>query len=108
MKQGEFDFDGDAGERAKRDGMDLAAKNRAKLLERVRMALVNIALSRASREATADDAQAWLIAAGYRPHQLGNAAGSLFLKEDWLFTGRWRKSLRVTNHARQNRIWRLR
>lgn len=95
------------GEEAKEEGMELAATSRAELLERVRQALVDIALTRPSREVTADDAQAWLIAQGYTPGDLGNAAGSLFPRDDWLFTGCWKPSSRVSNHAHQNRIWRL-
>jgi hypothetical protein len=55
---------------------------------------------------TADDVQKELIKRGLPP--LGNAAGSLFRGDQWEFTGQWVKSHRVTNHARQNRTWRLR
>ena len=111
--QAEFNFDAvtfsrPLGEQAKTAGMETAALYRTELLERVRAALVAIALSRESREATADDGQAWLIANGYQPDDLGPAAGSMFPLRDWQFTGKWRKSARVSNHAHQNRLWKLR
>ena len=94
-------------EAAKQEGMELSASSRATLLERVRAALVQIALRRPSREATADDGQEWLIAQGYKPCDLGNAAGSMFTRTDWIFTGRWTRSSRISSHANDIRIWRL-
>jgi hypothetical protein len=94
-------------EAAKQEGMELSASSRATLLESVRAALVQIALRRPSREATADDGQEWLIAQGYKPSDLGNAAGSMFTRTDWTFTGRWTRSSRISSHANDIRIWRL-
>jgi hypothetical protein len=94
-------------EAAKQEGMELSASSRSILLETVRTALVQIALRRPSREATADDGQEWLIAQGYKPSDLGNAAGSMFTRADWIFTGRWTRSSRVSSHANDIRIWRL-
>jgi hypothetical protein len=54
---------------------------------------------------TADDVQQALAILGYE--LLGNAAGGIFRGREWVFTGRWRKSARVTNHGHQNRVWRL-
>lgn len=112
MKQEEFNFDGVtfselAGKAAKQAGTELAASTRAELLDQVRCALVDIAMSRPSREACADDGQAWLIAHGRKPADLGNAAGSLFPKSHWVFTGRWKFSARVSRHANSIRIWKL-
>ena len=39
---------------------------------------------------------------------LGAATGAIFRGREWEFTGEWRKSKRVSNHARMNRVWRLR
>ena len=94
-------------EAAKQDGMELSASSRVTLLESVRAALIQIALRRPSREATADDGQEWLISQGYKPSDLGNAAGSMFTRTDWTFTGRWTRSSRVSSHANDIRIWRL-
>ena len=94
-------------EAAKQDGMELSASSRTTLLESVRAALIQIALRRPSREATADDGQEWLISQGYKPCDLGNAAGSMFTRTDWTFTGRWTRSSRVSSHANDIRIWRL-
>lgn len=68
----------------------------------------DIAREHATRHGTvtADNVQRALMQRGLPP--LGNAAGSLFKGAAWEFTGEWIKSRRVTNHARQNRIWRLR
>jgi hypothetical protein len=43
---------------------------------------------------------------GLRPDLLGNAWGSIFRGKEWECIG-WRKSTRVSNHARAIRIWRL-
>jgi hypothetical protein len=67
-----------------------------------------LALERKDREVTADDVQLQLQGLGFGPGALGNAAGSLFVGPEWQFTGLWRKSERASNHAHQNRVWRLR
>ena len=99
-------FDLKTGERLKAEGMALAATSRAALMDIVRAELMRIARTRADRCATADDAQEFLVAVG-RSEELGNAAGSLFRGGEWNFTGEWRKSARVSNHARVNRVWKL-
>jgi hypothetical protein len=103
----QFVMDVKRGETRKEQGMKISADSRAELLSLVRAALRNIARTRPSRTATADDATEWLIAYGYDPNSLGNGAGSLFRGDDWVFTGVWVKSRKVTNHAHQNRVWRL-
>ena len=101
-------FDGEEGERRRCDGMGVAAVSRKLVLGLARQACVEAALARANRTATADDAQKWLIDKGYSSDYLGNAAGSLFKEKDtWEFTGRTLPSRRVSNHAHQNRVWRL-
>jgi hypothetical protein len=86
--------------------MDLAAQNRAHLLEYARDVAEMIALSNSFRTCTADEVQQALIANGYKPKQLGNAAGSLFKNGQWEFLD-WMKSRRVSNHCRLIGIWRL-
>ena len=101
-------FDKARGERAKSYGMDLAAENRHALLEEAREAMVVLACCRESREVDADDIADWLIDQGINPSRLGPATPSVFRGDMWQFTGRWKKSERISNHARVNRIWRLR
>ncbi len=101
-------FDSEEGEHRRSEGMDIAAVSRKHMLRLARHACVEAALARADRTATADDAQKWLIEKGYSSGYLGNAAGSLFKEKDtWEFTGRTLPSRRVSNHAHQNRVWRL-
>ena len=106
MKQ--LDFDLEAGVVGREEGMARAAINRAELLIIARDLVKQAALNNVDREATADDAARGILAMGLPPDALGNAAGSLFRGKEWEFTGRWRPSRRITNHAHQNRIWRLR
>jgi hypothetical protein len=101
-------FDPHRAEAEKVRGMQEAAKKRKAALRLVRLALKGYAITREDRTATADDAARWMISVGLDPEVLGNAFGSLFLEQDWFFTGQWRKSERVSNHARMNRVWRLR
>ncbi|HTF61190.1 MAG TPA: hypothetical protein VK638_00615, partial [Edaphobacter sp.] len=99
-------FDLVAGEERKEAGIALASDRRA--------GVWGVALDTARRiarergEVTADDVYRSLIAQGMDPLELGNAAGSIFRSKDFEFTGRWKKSKRISNHARQNRVWRLR
>jgi len=95
------------GEQLKEHGMQLAASNNQELLDKVRVGVEQIALSRDDRTATADDAANWLVANHYSPHALKNAAGSLFKEKKWEFTGRWIKSQRPWAHCNDIRIWRL-
>ena len=98
-------FDALESETRKQDGMSLAAANRRELLERARALAVRIALSRESRECTADDVQEALHAAGESVHALGNAAGSLFAGRAWEWTGRFVKSRRIHAHSNLIRSW---
>lgn len=113
MDQQEFNFDvvtfnRQAGEARKDQGMSQAASSRAELLEWARAIAVWVASGRPARTCSADDVMHVLIDHGYNPEDLGNAAGSLFPRSQWEFTGAWEKSRRVSNHAHMNRIWKLR
>ena len=90
------------GEELRDEGMGLAAGNRAETLQIARK--IARYIGRRQRLVSADDVQRIMIAHGLG--HLGNAAGSLFRGDEWEFTGQWTKSERVSNHARQNRIWR--
>lgn len=95
-------FDLAKAERLKTAGMKTASENRKDELDYAKQVAVRIAQTQGT--VTADDVQRVLLDEGI---QLGNAAGSLFRGNQWLFTGEWRKSERTTNHARQNRVWAL-
>jgi hypothetical protein len=99
-------FDADASEAGKVAGMGRAAESRASLLDLARPIAVYIALSRPTREVTADDVQRGLVELGYSPHALGNAAGSLFKGKEWEWTGKFIKSERVHSHSNLLRVWR--
>lgn len=98
-------FDLAAGIDAKISGMSLAESHRATLLLTARSA-ARIA-ARQLGAITIDDVMETMQAYGHNA-LLGNAAGAVFKGSDWVFTGNWRKSSRVSNHARMNRVWRLR
>lgn len=86
------------GLKLKQAGMSLAAAKRSADLEEARTFLVQVAMKRPDREVSADWVTGW---------KLGNAAGSLFKSEEWVFTGRWRPSTAPTRHSAYVRIWRL-
>ncbi len=99
-------FDASLSEAAKDEGMARAAFRRKRLLNEVRIAMINLAAGRPSRTADADDVQRWIQWQGYTSWDLGNAAGCVF-RSDWVFTGEWKPSTRVKSHARPFRVWRL-
>lgn len=97
-------FDGSLSEQLKTSGMAKAEDNSSYYLNIAREAAKRIALSRGT--VTADDVGRYLK----RFHgidTLGPAAGSLFKTKDFVFTGEFRKSSRITNHSRLLRVWRL-
>ncbi len=95
------------GQELKRFGMQVAADAKKNLLELARLLAIREALKTHDRCITADDVLYALALTGIPIDALGNAAGSLFRRPgEWTFTGQWRKSERVTNHARMNRVWR--
>lgn len=96
-------FDRAEGLKRKEEGINLGAEHKSDLLDRARSIAEDLA--RDGRGITADDVQEVLL----KEHGvlLGNAAGALFKREYWEFTGEWRASSRVTNHGHQNRVWRL-
>lgn len=93
-------------EAAKRNGMELAASNRAAMLEDARKAARIIAASRADRRCTIDDVIGFL-ASSHLNWRLGNASGSVFKGGEFEFTGERIKSARASSHAREIKIWRL-
>ena len=97
-------FDIPEGLRRKESGMRQAADRDMTLLDYARRLAQIVAETYGT--VTTDDVQLRLDEYGCGP--LGNAAGSLFRGPDWIFTGDWRTSDRISNHARMNRVWRLR
>ena len=97
------------GRPARDKGMQLAAAaaNRQTILARARAIAVSIASRRPARTVNADDVYRVLIREGYDVEKLGNAAGSIFRGPMWEFTNQRKQSVRISNHARQIMIWRL-
>lgn len=105
VTQKTFDLDlarlvGDAGRK-------IAALKRSELLEEARRIAREIAGGREDRTVSADDVQARLLELGMPPGALGNAAGSIFDKREWAFSGKWVPSQRVSNRGRYIRVWML-
>lgn len=103
--QGSLNFDLNEGERRKEEGLALAALSRKQLLELARLCAVRIARERGV--VSFDDVFFAMVEEGIDPLPLGNAAGCVFRGKQFVFTGHWEKSRRVSNHARVNRVWRL-
>lgn len=99
-------FDLEEGERRKEAGIALACSTRAELLK-----LAQATAERLGRTAylalSYDDVYVQLKLMGENPALLGNAAGSVFRGKQWECVG-WKKSSRVTNHARRVMVWKLR
>jgi hypothetical protein len=88
------------------EGMRRAAEKRKGLVAECRERAEWIA--RNGREITIDDIYYAMENLGYEGMEfLGNAAGSIFKGKQWECVG-WRKSTRVSNHARCVRVWSLR
>lgn len=97
-------FDKWSSERAKVDGMAIAAEARPSDLEtarRVAMELVRI------HGTTNADEVGKVLHERYGIKTLGPAAGSIFSEEHWQFTGERIVSERKTNHGREIKVWRL-
>jgi hypothetical protein len=98
-------FDAIAAGEAAQAGMALAAANNGQVLEFAKKYAVE--LGRKQTFVTADDVQRVLIEKGFREHDLGNAAGSVFKNRKlWRWDGiRTVKSERVSSHGRLIRVW---
>lgn len=96
-----------AGKESKQQGMLFAALNKAALLDTARQIAMHLGLASINRRCTIDDVYMEMVNRGYDPTGLGNAAGSVFKTGYWRFTGLYTKSTRVSNHARDVKIWEL-
>ena len=101
-------FDFVEAKRLKDEGMAQAASNRKELLKEARTYAIHYALNfSGDRTCTADDV-AWMMETMHKKYSdLGNAAGSIFKSNDWAFTGRYKKSTKVSAHARDIKVWKL-
>lgn len=104
LVQREF-FNLDEGLDRKELGRQLAAEANWDCLTLARRIATRIAITEG--DCDIDRVQETLAGYGFRSADLGNAAGSVFRGEEWIFTGQWRESRRVGNHARSIRVWRL-
>jgi hypothetical protein len=82
-----------------------ASLSRKQLLEIARLCAIRVA--RRAGSVTSDDVFYELLREGFDPTALGPAAGIVFREKCFVFTGEWRKSQRVSNHASDLRVWRL-
>lgn len=97
-------FDGVESNRRKEAGMSFSA-GASNSLDTAREIAVSLAKSRDDRCVTADDVGESMDKLRMTP--LGPAAGSLFSQKcNWEFTGRRVRSTRVSNHARELKVWR--
>jgi hypothetical protein len=103
MRQNDL-FDAAEGERQKRTGMGRAADVQYELLQIAREIAVEVAVKRG--EVTTDDVGRELKRRGL-PDCLGHAAGSIFKTKEFVWSGRFKKSARISNHSRLLRVWEL-
>lgn len=98
-------FDKSASEAVKVRGMSLAAAKADDDLTLARKIAKAIALH---GDGTCDaDEVGKVLYMRYGIASLGPAAGSLFKGDEWKWTGKMRRSVRVTNHGRRIMLWRL-
>lgn len=98
-------FDLIAGLELRDKGIELAAENNASLVVRARHHALRIA--REQGEVSMDDVMQALVAEGYGPHCLKNAAGGIFRDRRFQFTGRMVQSKRPWARGNLLRVWRL-
>lgn len=98
-------FDAEESSDRKRIGMAQAAVNRNVLLDKARE--IARLLAQRHGETNSDAVSQELMQRGY-PDCIGPAAGSIFKTSEWVFTGRFVNSTRITNHSRLLRVWALR
>ena len=109
MNQQATIFDLNTGIQLKQEGMEQAARNRRDMLDEARDIAESIAMQRSDRKITMDAVIHGLIKryGEGAVTVLGNSAGSVFKSGDWEWTGERIKSVRVRNHARELKVWRL-
>jgi len=93
-------FDNAASHSAKNSGMELAAENAQDHLSRAREIAASIAL-RGNGTCNADQ-----VLMEFPSVSPGPWCGSIFRGKEWVFTGERIHSSRVSNHAREIKVWR--
>jgi hypothetical protein len=96
------------GKKLRDEGIDAASspRYRSALLTKVREIARSVAAF-SPLGITADDVAAHCSRHGLPFEALGKAAGGIFRGGDFEPTGEWRQSPRASNHARPQRVWRL-
>jgi hypothetical protein len=97
-------FDGPRSDYMKERGMKIAESNAETALGLARG--IAKELARHKPVVNADDVGR-VLKQRHGIETLGPAAGSLFKSSEWVFTGQWVKSARISNHSRMIRNWRL-
>jgi len=87
----------------KQEGLEQAADGKDSLLSIAREIAVGIARTKGTVHA--DDVGKEMARRGLQ--SLGPSSGHIFRDEQFVWTGEWVESTRVTNHARMLRVWRL-
>jgi hypothetical protein len=96
-------FDLEKGRELKEEGMAAATSTKADRLFMARQIAKRMPGARTSG-ITSDDVWREMTARGIY-EDLGNAAGSLFKGGEWRWTGQYRQTTKVTNHARRVMVW---
>ncbi len=91
----------------KSEGMAAAAADKTEILQIARDAADWVANHIGDGICTSDDVAMRMQYLGHKYGDLGNAAGSIFAKKKWRFTGDRVKSRRPSAHAREIKVWRL-
>jgi|TARA_Y100000310_G_C20589548_1_gene767229 hypothetical protein len=102
----DFAFDFAASNAAKKEGMELAANANPDLLTVARQVAKALALTGPNRRVSSDDVFLQMKRMGL-PYNIGPVAGSLFKGPEWRFTGDRVRSKRISNHARELKVWEL-
>ena len=92
--------------RLKEEGMEAAAKSNYELLELARREAKEIAKCNFDETCDADQVGMALLKK-HNISSLGPVAGSIFREPCWEWTGEFVKSSRITNHARNLYVWKL-
>ena len=104
--QDKFNFNVAEGAARKEEGINLAQTRRGVILAAAKRIAVQVAKEHG--EVTSDEVFLGLREEGFDPLELGSASGSVFRGKEFIFSGRWKKSWRVSNHASDLRVWVLR
>jgi hypothetical protein len=97
-------FDAAESQRRKEIGCELAAAARKQKLQ-VAQEIAN-ELAKQHGSVHMDMVAAEMLSRGCDPNELGNAAGTIFKGKQWMWTGEFVASHRVSRHSGLLRVWR--